>query len=279
MMDAVFLAAETRESMMQVGALMPFTPAPDAPPTFLRDLTDELRGLIAPRYAYFAEYRFKYLIEPETLVGHFDGERRQFVEAIVQTSARARTWCTVDFDALYRNYRAERSRVVKALDWFQEKGWIELESKQMTEVYSVLRRDFDAEVLSGPLASTLLAVSFRSSMASAPPPSRCNEQTRSILPLRSRQSCRIRMIGTRSRVAPPKRRPQRTAGTRPALRVGVQDDFSGFRMNRDGSGRRADTLDPLRGISGSATRRPRALPKPEAVADDAFPSGSCVGRS
>ncbi|SDJ35445.1 RecQ family ATP-dependent DNA helicase [Pseudomonas indica] len=111
----------------------------------------ELRGLIAPRYAYFAEYRFKYLIEPETLVGHFDGERRQFVEAIVQTSARARTWCTVDFDALYRNHRAERSRVVKALDWFQEKGWIELESKQMTEVYSVLRRDFDAEVLSGEL--------------------------------------------------------------------------------------------------------------------------------
>lgn len=111
----------------------------------------ELRGLIAPRYAYFAEYRFKYLIEPEALVDHFDGERRQFVEAIVQTSARARTWCTVDFDALYRHHRAERSRVVKALDWFQEKGWIELESKQMTEVYSVLRRDFDAEALSGEL--------------------------------------------------------------------------------------------------------------------------------
>ena len=111
----------------------------------------ELRGLIAPRYAYFAEYRFKYLIEPEALVDHFDGERRQFVVAIVQTSARARTWCTVDFDALYRHHRAERSRVVKALDWFQEKGWIELESKQMTEVYSVLRRDFDAEALSGEL--------------------------------------------------------------------------------------------------------------------------------
>jgi ATP-dependent DNA helicase RecQ len=28
----------------------------------------ELRGLIAPRYAYYAEYRFKYLLEPEALL-------------------------------------------------------------------------------------------------------------------------------------------------------------------------------------------------------------------
>ncbi len=44
-MDQVFLAGESRESMMQVGALMPFTPAPDASPTFLRELADELRAL------------------------------------------------------------------------------------------------------------------------------------------------------------------------------------------------------------------------------------------
>lgn len=108
----------------------------------------ELRGIIAPRYAYFAEYRFKFLIEPEALVQRFEGERRQFVEALIETSARARTWATVDFDAMYQQYQAERGRVVKALDYFQEKGWIELESKQMTEVYSLLVDDFDAQSLS-----------------------------------------------------------------------------------------------------------------------------------
>ncbi|TNE91625.1 MAG: wax ester/triacylglycerol synthase family O-acyltransferase [Deltaproteobacteria bacterium] len=41
--DAVFLASESRESMMHVGALMPFTAPPDAEPTFLRDLMEELR--------------------------------------------------------------------------------------------------------------------------------------------------------------------------------------------------------------------------------------------
>lgn len=108
----------------------------------------ELRGLIAPRYAYYAEYRFKYLLEPEVLLERFDGERRDFVAALIQTSTRVRSWATVNFDAMYAQYSAERSRVVKALDYFQEKGWIELESKQMTEVYSLLRSDFDSEHLS-----------------------------------------------------------------------------------------------------------------------------------
>ena len=108
----------------------------------------ELRGLIAPRYAYFAEYRFKFLIEPDVLLAKFEGERQQFVSAIIQTSTRARTWATVNFDALYDQHQADRGRVVKALDYFQEKGWIELESKQMTEVYSVLVSDVDSEALS-----------------------------------------------------------------------------------------------------------------------------------
>lgn len=108
----------------------------------------ELRGLIAPRYAYFAEYRFKFLIEPEVLLAKFEGERQQFVAAIIQTSSRARTWATVNFDTLHSQHQADRNRVVKALDYFQEKGWIELESKQMTEVYSLLVEDFDAAALS-----------------------------------------------------------------------------------------------------------------------------------
>ncbi|VVO87282.1 ATP-dependent RNA helicase RhlB [Pseudomonas fluorescens] len=111
----------------------------------------ELRGLIAPRYAYYAEYRFKYLLEPDALLERFEGERREFVAAIIQTSSRARTWATVSFEAMYTQYSAERNRVVKALDYFQEKGWVELESKQMTEVYSVLQSDFDSDVLSAEL--------------------------------------------------------------------------------------------------------------------------------
>src|SRR5690606_39185061 len=49
-MDAMFLAAETRESMMHVGGMLTFTLPPDAPSTFLRQIADELRGDV-PVYA------------------------------------------------------------------------------------------------------------------------------------------------------------------------------------------------------------------------------------
>lgn len=111
----------------------------------------ELKGVIAPRYAFYAEYRFKYLIEPDALLARFSGERQQFVAAIIQVCKRAKTWATVDFDVLYQQHNAERSRVVKALDYFQEQGLIELESKQMTEVYSLLDTHFDPQVLSAEL--------------------------------------------------------------------------------------------------------------------------------
>ena len=111
----------------------------------------ELKGVIAPRYAFYAEYRFKYLVGPEVLLARFSGERQQFVAAIIQVCKRARSWATVDFDALYQQHQAERGRVVKALDYFQELGLIELESKQMTEVYSLLDTGFDPLALSAEL--------------------------------------------------------------------------------------------------------------------------------
>ncbi len=45
-------------------------------------------------------------------------------------------------------FRGERKRVIAALDYFNEQGWIELESKQMTEVYQVLNKVESTHVLS-----------------------------------------------------------------------------------------------------------------------------------
>nr|WP_298415610.1 RecQ family ATP-dependent DNA helicase [uncultured Halomonas sp.] len=116
----------------------------------------EMRELIAPRYSYYAEYRFKYLTEPETLAARFEGERRRFVEAIQHCAPRAKTWCSLDFEALYRygveqDLDTRRERVITALDYFQDKGWIALESKQMTDVYEVRDDQVDVTSLSAEL--------------------------------------------------------------------------------------------------------------------------------
>ncbi|MGN6107311.1 MAG: wax ester/triacylglycerol synthase family O-acyltransferase, partial [Kofleriaceae bacterium] len=42
--DAMFLYGESRETMMHVAGMMPFSPPPDAPPDYLRGLMDEIRA-------------------------------------------------------------------------------------------------------------------------------------------------------------------------------------------------------------------------------------------
>ncbi|UTV30330.1 RecQ family ATP-dependent DNA helicase [Photobacterium atrarenae] len=111
----------------------------------------EVHGIIEPQYTYFADYRFKPVMALDAIVAQFQGERQQFVSQIFACSPKARTWHTVDFDALWQHAQAERKRVVAAIDFFSEKGWIELESKQMTDVFRVLEPNFDRAALAGSL--------------------------------------------------------------------------------------------------------------------------------
>ncbi|GEK72529.1 MULTISPECIES: RecQ family ATP-dependent DNA helicase [Halomonas] len=104
----------------------------------------ELEGVIRPRFSYFAEYRFRLEEPAEALVARFQGERRAFVEAILEASAKARTWYRMDLEALARlgaerGLDTSRQRVITALDYFADKDLITLESKQMTEVFEVRR--------------------------------------------------------------------------------------------------------------------------------------------
>ena len=114
----------------------------------------EMAGIIAPAYSYFAEYRFKFVLEKQEILTRFNPDRRQFLEQLFACAPQARSWCTMDFDALWQGYQGERQRGAAALDYLQQQGWIELESKQMTDVYRVLRQELDI----GPLADQLHAL-------------------------------------------------------------------------------------------------------------------------
>jgi ATP-dependent DNA helicase RecQ len=113
----------------------------------------EMKELIKPLYSYFAEIRFKCQIGEEELIDKFKGERRDFVKLILKGSQKAKIWYTLDFETLYEEYGAERSRVIKALEYFHDKGHIFLESKQMTDVYEVLTPELPIDSLTEELFS------------------------------------------------------------------------------------------------------------------------------
>ena len=106
----------------------------------------ELEGVLKPSYSYFAEYKYK-LLEPENeLLARFNGERYQFVQAILNSADKARTWATVNFDNLQNFYPSDRSRVITALDYLDQQGLMELQSKQMTNVYQVFPESITSDL-------------------------------------------------------------------------------------------------------------------------------------
>ena len=111
----------------------------------------ELLGVLQAKYAYFAEFKYKLVVSKDAVLSAFEGERQTFIEAIFFHTAFKKVWGVLDFDALFSRYGAERSRVVAALDYLEQKQMIVLETKRMTEVFSV-----DGEALSQPdLENTL----------------------------------------------------------------------------------------------------------------------------
>jgi len=54
-------------------------------------------------------------------------------------------WTSVDIPAILNSCNTNRQRIIAALEYFDEQGWIELQSKQAVEVYDILTQAFDLD--------------------------------------------------------------------------------------------------------------------------------------
>ncbi|NQZ86816.1 MAG: RecQ family ATP-dependent DNA helicase [Colwellia sp.] len=111
----------------------------------------ELQGVIKPLFSYFADFKYKFTTTKDEVLNTFEGERKEFLATIFKYSGFKKVWGEPDFDALFQHYGCDRGRVIVALEYLQEKQLITLETKKITEVYSV-----NKTLLSSPtLVSTL----------------------------------------------------------------------------------------------------------------------------
>ncbi|MEZ9595470.1 ATP-dependent DNA helicase RecQ [Shewanella sp. 10N.261.52.F9] len=97
----------------------------------------EMLRVIKPKYSYFADYRFKLLCSMEELLSKFDQERQTFITQVINSSVKAKIWYSADFSKLEQILPNSRDRAIKALDYLHQKQLIELESKQLTQVFDV----------------------------------------------------------------------------------------------------------------------------------------------
>ena len=113
----------------------------------------EMANIISPQYTYFENYTFQYLVPAETIIEKFNNERQQFVTVILDNSTTARTWTSVDINAIVVESGVDRQRVLTALEYFHEQKWIDLKPKSAVEVFEILNPDFDIDSTARDLAS------------------------------------------------------------------------------------------------------------------------------
>lgn len=107
----------------------------------------DMEGIITPKFIYFNEYSFKYNLKPANIIDGFQGERKHFVTTIINNCSTKKIWSYVDIQGILNNYNTDRKRIITALEYFEEKGWIELQSKQAIEVYDIKTQAFDIDII------------------------------------------------------------------------------------------------------------------------------------
>jgi ATP-dependent DNA helicase RecQ len=107
----------------------------------------ELQGVIKPLFSYFADFKYKFTTNKDEVLNLFEGERKDFLATIFKYSGFKKVWGEPDFDALFQHYGCDRGRVIVALEYLQEKQLITLETKKITEVFSVNKALLSANIL------------------------------------------------------------------------------------------------------------------------------------
>jgi ATP-dependent DNA helicase RecQ len=105
----------------------------------------EMENILSPRYTYFEQYPFQIRTPAQEIINNFEGERKTFVQTIFNHSENKKTWSYPDIEAIMAESRANRQRVLTAMEYFHENGWIEMQPKSAVEVFEILNHEFDMD--------------------------------------------------------------------------------------------------------------------------------------
>jgi ATP-dependent DNA helicase RecQ len=111
----------------------------------------ELMGVLRQGTPFYAGYRARPSLPVEQIAARFQGERARFVEQLFARSKRGREWYTIDPQALADALGEDRGRVVRALEYLGEQGWVELTASDARQRYTRLVREPDVEALAAEL--------------------------------------------------------------------------------------------------------------------------------
>jgi ATP-dependent DNA helicase RecQ len=109
----------------------------------------ELEGFLRQGTPYYAGYSVRPIGDStfEDAFARFDDDRAGFLRRLIASGKTARIWTTIDPEASAAELGEERSRIVAALDYLEQRGLVEVKPADARQRYTLLRRPTDLDAL------------------------------------------------------------------------------------------------------------------------------------
>lgn len=116
----------------------------------------ELDGYIKGTSPRYETYQFKPLVSSKVILSHFEGERHRFISDLLCSAVKAKALFKIPLVVASKRMGEPRERLVKAIDYMGERGWIEVRVSDLVYGYQKLMQISDPEELAEELYDRML---------------------------------------------------------------------------------------------------------------------------
>jgi len=106
----------------------------------------ELEGIIKFTSPFYSEYKFKYLVSKPDVMTGFDQDRKEFLRRVFGQANEKKTWSYINLDTAAENLGEDRNRLVKAFNYLEEKGKLEVGVTGLRQGMRLLKHPDGAEL-------------------------------------------------------------------------------------------------------------------------------------
>jgi ATP-dependent DNA helicase RecQ len=98
----------------------------------------ELDGIIAATSPFYSEYKVSFIESVDAICSRFDENRAAFLQQIFSAGKQGSKWLTLDCAKVEQATGQSRDRIMRALGYLEEKGWIALQASGLRQGYKRL---------------------------------------------------------------------------------------------------------------------------------------------
>lgn len=109
----------------------------------------ELDGVLQSTQPFFAEYKVFWQAEEAEVLSRFDPQRAKFLREVFACGQKGRKWLRLDAHQASLRLKEPRERIIKALNYLEEQGHVQLQASGVRKGYRRLGATADVQALVG----------------------------------------------------------------------------------------------------------------------------------